>query len=389
MASADESPRGSKKTAGSKGMKRCRHCGAKNKDSFEYCVRCSESLEDAGAWGADGGGRSPTLTLVSAAFVAILVMFAIALVTRSSDDTPLASAASSPITQPPVADLQSRAEPILEGVDTEDVMVSFEEGLRAYNQGDYAVAIPLFREVARELPDNPRAHQYLGLALYHDGDLAAAKKPLKVAHELRPDSFQLLDNYVTACKQDGDIPAAMAVIQDFVDDNPDELEARLELVRLARSTGNTELATEQAAILASEDEEDPEYIYEYGVSLKEAGKIDEAREVLETSVALDPDSAVAHHALGVTELLSGDAGEAVESLEEAVARDPENGDYRFSLAQAYEKLQRVPESLAAYDAYLEHARPDDTRAAVVRKQLEIAKKAWAREQDRRRESGEG
>ena len=72
-----------------------------------------------------------------------------------------------------------------------------------------------------------------------------------------------------------------------------------------------------------------------------------------------------------------------------MAREPTNGDFRFSLAQAYEKLDRIEESLAAYDAYLEHARPDDRRAEVVRKQLAIAKKAFAAERKRRRESSDG
>ena len=74
---------------------------------------------------------------------------------------------------------------------------------------------------------------------------------------------------------------------------------------------------------------------------------------------------------------------AVASLEQAVAAAPDNGDYHFSLAQTYEELDRIPESLASYEAYIQHARPDDTRASIVRKQLELAKKALAeRERER-------
>ena len=94
-------------------------------------------------------------------------------------------------------------------------------------------------------------------------------------------------------------------------------------------------------------------------------------------------SAAAHHALGVTELISGNASGAVAPLEQAVAAAPDNVDYHFSLAQTYEELDRIPESLAAYEAYVQHARPDDARAPIVRKQLELAKKALAeRERER-------
>ena len=107
------------------------------------------------------------------------------------------------------------------------------------------------------------------------------------------------------------------------------------------------------------------------------------------SIELDPDSAVAHHALGVTELSSGNAAAAVGSLEKAVARDPTNGDFHLSLAQAYEKLDRFEDSLRTYDTYLEHARPDDERAKIVRRRLKIAKKALAAEREQKRQARQG
>ncbi len=121
--------------------------------------------------------------------------------------------------------------------------------------------------------------------------------------------------------------------------------------------------------------------------MRAAGRLDEAIEVLKTTVELNPASAAAQHALGMTELQSGKAKEAVAPLEQAVARAPENGEFRFSLAQAYEKLDRIPESLAAYEAYLQRAGASDPRAKVVRERLAIAKKALA-EQNRERAKGE-
>jgi len=195
-------------------------------------------------------------------------------------------------------------------------------------------------------------------------------------------------DYVAVCKEGGDVERALAGLERFVAEHPNELDARLEIARLARSSGNDELAMTQSKYLATADNLDPEFVYEYGVTLREAGQIEQAKAVLKNSIELDPDSAVAHHALGVTELGSGNAVAAVGSLEKAVARAPENGDFRFSLAQAYEKLDRVEESLDAYDAYLEHARPDDTRARIVRRQLEIAKKALAAERANKRRTRE-
>jgi tetratricopeptide (TPR) repeat protein len=262
-------------------------------------------------------------------------------------------------------------------------------GIISIIRGDYSTAIGLFQEVIQEIPDNPSAHQYLGLSFFRLQKFPEAMGALADARKLRPDSFELLDHYVTVAKKAGDLESGSAALKEYVQRNPNDREARLELSRLARELGRPEEALEQAALLASSEQASPEFKYEYGVSLKAAGKLDEAIEALKSSVELDPSSAAAHHALGVTELQSGKAKEAVGPLEQAVARAPENGEFRFSLAQAYEKLDRIPESLAAYEAYLKRAGASDPRAKVVRERLAIAKRALAeRSQTGERRKGE-
>lgn len=391
MASPNEPAAGRpKKAPSTKNMKRCPHCGAKNKDTFEYCVRCSESLEDeGGAWVESSERGSPMITIAAAALIGIVGLGALALLTGSSDEEPTPPVAANRATAPPAPAPERRGEPILVGIDSQEVLAVYNEGLRAFNQGDYDLAIEKLSEVVRDLPRNAAATRYLGLAYYHRGDLDDAIDTLGSARELRPDSFELLDNYVTACKEAGETEGALEALQGFVERHPDELDVRLEIARLARKTGNQELALAQSEFIATTDDADPEFVYEYGVTLKEAGQVEEAKTMLERAIELDPESAIAHHALGVTELATGNPAAALPSLEAAVARAPANGDYRFSLAQAYEKLDRVEDSLAAYDAYLEHASPEDQRAPVVRRQLEIAKEALAAEKRREREAEGG
>ena len=389
MQSPNETAGGSKTAASSKNIRRCSHCGAKNKDSFEYCVRCSEPLEDSGgSWVEPSKRRSPMVTIVGAAIVGIVALGALALMTSSSGEEAEAPAATRN-TPPPAPASERQGEPILVDIDSKEVLAMYNEGLKAYNQGDYDTAIERLTQVVGDIPNNPAAVRFLGFAYYRRGDFEDAMDQLEEAHELRPHSFVLMADYVSVCKEGGDVERALAGLERFVADHPDELEARLEIARLARTSGNDELAMAQSEYLATANELDPEFVYEYGVTLKEAGQIEEAKAVLKNSIELEPDSAVAHHALGVTELASGNAGRAVGSLEEAVAREPTNGDFHFSLAQAYEKLDRIEESLDAYDAYLENAGPDDKRAKIVRRQLEIAKKALAAEKDQQRQARQG
>jgi predicted Zn-dependent protease len=374
-----ESPQQSKAGAsrgGPKGqMKRCHYCGAKNKSTFEYCVRCAEPLDESAPEGAVARDRATLSKLLIGSIMGVVALTVVALVVRGMGK-PAASASATSVTAP-APDLVKPPTTELPVIESKEVLASFNAALAAFNQKDYRAAIDLFEQVIQEIPDNPAAHQYLGLAHYQLGEYPDALDALEGARDLRPDSFEILDHYVTIAKKGGQLDKAEGALRDYVSRHPNETEPRLELSRIARTLGKPDEAMEQAAYLANADSASPEFKYEYGVSLKEAGKLDEAKAALKSSLELDPTSAVANHALGVTELLSGKPQDAVGPLETAVARAPDNGDFRFSLAQAYEKLDRIPESLAAYEAYLQHASPADPRAKVVRDRLEIAKKALA------------
>jgi tetratricopeptide (TPR) repeat protein len=369
-------------------MKRCPYCGAKNKSTFEYCIRCSEPLDLEVPERPVAEERSGLPKLVIGGIAAVVLLVVVALLTRGTgNDAPNRGAASAQASSGAPGNLAPRESPLAPEIDSKEALETFNAGLAAYRQQDYITAIGIFQEVIQELPDNPAAHQYLGLSYFHRQQFPEALSAFDQARRLRPDSFDVLDNYVTAAKKAGNLEAASAALRDYIQRNPNERGPRIELSRIARDMGRPEEALEQAALLANDDKANPEFQYEYGVSLRAAGKLDEAIEALKSSVELDPTSAAAQHALGLTELQSGKAGDAVAPLEKAVATAPDNGEFRFSLAQAYEKLDRIPESLAAYEAYLQRAADSDPRAKVVRERLAVAKKALA-EQNRERAKGE-
>jgi tetratricopeptide (TPR) repeat protein len=323
-----------------------------------------------------------------------VVLAAIGLLLRSNgptgSDRPVAEASSRPSGTATAGRSNLRPPGAVDpGIDSKEVLATFSEGVAAFNQQDYLAASDIFQDVIDEIPENPSAHQFLGLCFFHLQQFPEAMRALEEARRLRPDSFELLDHYVTVAKKAGDLESASSALSDYVQRNPNVREARLELSRIARDLGRPDEALDQASYLATSDEASPEFKYEYGVSLKAAGRLDEAIEVLRSTVELNPSSAVAQHALGVTTLEAGRPKDAVGPLEQAVARAPENGDFRFSLAQAYEKLDRIPESLAAYEAYLQRAGEADPRAKVVRERLTIARKALAEREERAKSETQG
>jgi tetratricopeptide (TPR) repeat protein len=107
--------------------------------------------------------------------------------------------------------------------------------------------------------------------------------------------------------------------------------------------------------------------------------------LFQRAVELNPESPTAQHALGVTQTLSGDYKTALDPLRSAVEMDPENGLYHLTLAQTYEKLDRIEQSFEEYEAFLKYS-SDDPRAAEIQRLLERAKKTWEQIQAQKKQS---
>jgi tetratricopeptide (TPR) repeat protein len=356
-------------------MKRCPYCGAKNKSAFEYCVRCSEPLDEASPEGAIAQTRSRLNYLVVGGVSAVVALALAALVARPTDtDEPARPEGTGFGAAPrPVP-----AEPVRPPAPVGSGLENYRAGLDAYNQGDYETAIVEFERAVRDLPENPTAHAYLGLSHYFLGEYHNAIPALEESLALRPTSFGYLDYLVTSCKKAGELERAVSVLNDFLHANPDAVSVRVELARVARETGDYAESLRQTQLLRAEFGDTAEFAYEQAATLQESGEIQAAKDVLREAIGLAPEEPRVHHALGLIELSSGNPERAIESLEAATARAPTNGDYLFDLAQAYEKSDRIEDSLAAYERYLENARPDDERAPVVAERLEVAKNALAR-----------
>ncbi|HXV63004.1 MAG TPA: tetratricopeptide repeat protein, partial [Vicinamibacteria bacterium] len=219
--------------AGKKAMKRCPSCGAKNKASFEYCVRCAEPLDETAPDSAFSQGRALQAKLFTAAVLAIggLVLFILIRGLVESVSPPQSAVQTAPRPKPPPH--VPSVEPLPQ-IETKEVLSELSEAVAAFNEGDYRIAVAVLQGVVRELPENPTVHQYLGLSYYQMGRYEDAMSSLEEARALRPSSFELLDHYVTAAKKSGDVRAGVEALNQFVNSYPEELEARLELSRLAR-----------------------------------------------------------------------------------------------------------------------------------------------------------
>jgi tetratricopeptide (TPR) repeat protein len=352
-------------------MKRCPYCGAKNKDAFEFCVRCSAAIDEEVVETSDSPSKVSTLfafvalALFTAGFLLLWQRFQ-----TSENENPQSAAPRATVT----ASAPDTSAPPLAPFDVERAQSSARAGMVAYHQGHYEKAARLFEEFVLAAPNNPFGHMYLGLSYYRLDERDPAIDAMSRAFDLAPGNPGFGTYMVGMLMQQDDFTAAEEIVRRYLETSPDDENARLELVRLMRRQGGIEEASAEAERLVADSPENFNAILELGACLKESGDLAQAGTMFRRAVEMDPESAAAQHALGVSESLSGKYEQALQPLEAAVRLDPENGLYRLALAQAYEKTDYIEDSFEEYEAFLKHS-PDDPRAPKIREALNQARKA--------------
>ena len=357
-------------------MIRCPYCGVKNKDTFEYCVRCSEPLDH-------GVAIQPSRfrVLLPLVVVAVAVLAAVTFWRRTgpADETP-SRGPNAGLTAEPSAPAPPRP------FDAALATVSSQQGLEAFRDGDYETAANLLEQFVQEAPDNPWGHMYLSFSYEKLGDQEAAIRAMRSAFDIAPRSLAFERYLVSMLRKSGQNAEAEEVLRRHLEVYPDDDSAKVELARTMRAEGRTEEAIAAMEAVVAQYPENLDARLELGESLKTEGRGDEAAAAFRGAAEAHPDSAVAHHAWGVTELATGNFEESLKPLQDAVRLDSENGSYRFSLAQAYENLDKIPESLAEYEAFL-HLAPDDPLAPKIGQLVKRARAALAERQAQGRSGG--
>ncbi len=89
-----------------------------------------------------------------------------------------------------------------------------------------------------------------------------------------------------------------------------------------------------------------------GTALYQIGKMVESRDVFQRAALIDPRNALAHFNLGCSmHDRLGDTAAAIEEFRAAIAHSPHMADAHLNLALAYEKSQKLQESLHHLSLY--------------------------------------
>lgn len=195
------------------------------------------------------------------------------------------------------------------------------EANAAYQSGDLATAIRLYREFLQEFPNAAEIRSNLGAALVRDGQFADAIPEYNLALRKMPNNPQVRMNLALAYYKLGRLPEAVQDLEVLHKLQPLELKPALLLADCLLETNQPQKAVEVLSPLHEEYPDDHAVIYALGMALLKDNRTQEAQILLDR-ILRDGESAESAFLLGQSELLRNDIGEAVAHLARAVELNP-------------------------------------------------------------------
>lgn len=180
----------------------------------------------------------------------------------------------------------------------------------------YDDAVPAWRKALTLDPDDPRAHDNLGVALAETGKLDEAIDEYRKSLELNPGSSHTHNNLGTALAEKGMLDDAFQHFEKAVELNPDNASAQINL-------GN---------VLSLKKEQLPEALIH-----------------LRKGVELDPDSASGQNDLGIALARTNNLDESIVHLQKVVALAPDSADYRYNLGRVLAAKGNFADALTQFE----------------------------------------
>ena len=358
----------------------CPACQARNKAKWEFCVRCSESLQDvplesktpAAATGGAEVAAAPEASglrfwATTVAGLALLIAGAIVAARYWTGPEPVGAGLLLPV--PPTRLAQSSLTP-LPRVPGRGHLAAARELIR---KGDLTGALGEFEAALREAPNDAEAHSAYALALWQSGSQDAAIDHYRDAVRLLPRSVQYRLDLARALVSSGNVPAALEAYEAAVDADANSPVALRELSNLYTQAGNPKKAAELMARAATLV---PNFtvLQELGGKLEKLADRAAAIAAFKRAVDANPQAyALRGH---VAELLfvDGKRDDAVNYVRAAMEKNPQVAEFHRDLASFLERSGRLSEAAAEYREYakLAPSAPDSKslseRAAALEEQ---------------------
>ena len=221
----------------------------------------------------------------------------------------------------------------------------------------YDSAVPAWQKALALDPDDPRAHDNLGVALAETGRLDEAIAEYRKSLDLNSGSSHTHNNLGGALAEKGMSDEAFGHFAKAVELNPDNASAQINLGNAMAL--HKEQRGEALIHLRRGVELDPDSASgqnDLGIALARDGSLDESIERIQKAVAVAPDAPDYRYNLGRVLAAKGDFTSALPQFEEAakLSRTPQPAILQM-LAAMYSETGRYPEAVATARRALELA----------------------------------
>jgi tetratricopeptide (TPR) repeat protein len=175
----------------------------------------------------------------------------------------------------------------------------FDAAVQLSDKKQFDAAIPAWQKAVSLDPDDPRAHNNLGIALAGAGHVTEAIAEYRKSLQLNANSSQAENNLGSALAQQGVLDEAQQHFENALRINPDNASAEVNLGNaFAAEGGHTREAIELLRNGVEKLPNSPDGQNGLGVALAHAGNLEEATEHLRKAVELAPGDAGYHYNLG-------------------------------------------------------------------------------------------
>jgi predicted Zn-dependent protease len=333
----------------------CPNCGARNKVKWEFCVKCSESLQgvplgdasdtvdEAPDVVADDTGSDIPWGSLAAGVVAIGLAFGAYAMFKDPDPKPppelFTLGTVPPSMPPPVAPAAKSA-----GRD------EYEAGLARLNANDPAGAAPHFARALAAAPDNHVFRHAHAVALWQSGAKEQAIDEYRNALRVAPDNPTYRMNFARALAGLGRSEEALTEYETVIRNGRGNLDAMQEAARLLADK-EPQRAREFLGRVAAARPGDVVLKQQLASLMEKSGDTEGATKMYSDILESNPGAHITRGLLAEIQLKRGQPEEAVALFRSGVQQYPDVPLLHRGLASALERSGAVTEAINEYREY--------------------------------------
>jgi tetratricopeptide (TPR) repeat protein len=218
-------------------------------------------------------------------------------------------------------------------------------------KGDYATAVVTLRGVAKDMPENPQAHYFLGQALMRTGDLSGAKgefqEALKRGNPDNPNPLYL-QAQAEAYRDSRDYNTAKEFANQLLKTNDKSPQAHYLMASIDLAARDFQGALEQLTIVAQAAPNDPTVHMNLAFAYGGLKKYAEAEREFQTALKLNPQYDAAAGEYVSLQFGLNQGPKALQFAKQYLDSNPNRAGAHFIYASALANTKRYDEAIPEY-----------------------------------------